>query len=110
MNNGSLTPVFNIRGMDFTESSTYTKFEIEDTANNRIKIAFNEETGIIYKDSSPELSTESIENAFGVVKIHTDKSEFNTIIGIKINIDENCKYTLLTKLKSLGVKGLFFVR
>lgn len=115
MNDGSLSSVFNIRGMYFTESNpSYTTFKIEeekDGVMQRLKIAFNEDTGIIYKsDGSSTESAENIENAFGVTRIHSTESEFDTIIGIKIGIDPECINTLLPHLKELNVKGLFFVR
>lgn len=115
MNDGSLSPVFNIRGMYFSESNLqYTQFNIEEKINNikqRIKIAFNEDTGIIYKSEGSASATENIENAFGVTRIHINESEFEKVIGIKIGVDPGCDLSnLLTHLKALNVKGLFFVR
>lgn len=120
MNDGSLSPVFNIRGKYFSnETLGYTKFAIykynkSTDQKERIKISFNEDTGIIYKgennDTNSSLVPESIENAYGVVRVHTNDSEFNHIIGIKISIDEEEKGLLLQELKKNNVKGLFFVR
>ena len=115
MNDGSLSPVFNIRGMYFSESNpSYTSFKIEEEREGiiqRLKISFNEDTGIIYKsDGSTTNATEIIENAFGVTRIHIGESEFERVIGIKIGIDSECTSTLLPHLKALNVKGLFFVR
>lgn len=114
MNDGSLSPVFNIRGMYFSESNpSYTSFKIEEEREGilqRLKIAYNEDTGIVYKSDGSTEATENIENAFGVTRIHIDDSEFKRVIGIKISIDPECVSSLLPHLKALNVKGLFFVR
>ena len=92
MTDGTLSPVFNIRGKYFQENSEeniYSTFNIYDENHNRLKITFNEETGIIYKegDTSEEVK-EWVENAFGTIRIHTSNSEFHRILGIKIYIDD----------------------
>lgn len=114
MNDGSLSPVFNIRGMYFSESNpSYTSFKIEEEREGimqRLKIAYNEDSGIVYKSDGSTEATENIENAFGVTRIHIDDSEFDKVIGIKIGIDPECVDSLLPHLKALNVKGLFFVR
>lgn len=114
MNDGSLSPVFNIRGMYFSESNpSYTSFKIEEERKGimqRLKIAYNEDTGIVYKSDGSTESAENLENAFGVTRIHISDSEFDKVIGIKIGIDPDCIDTLLSHLKALNVKGLFFVR
>lgn len=111
MNDGSLSPVFNIRGQYFKEStSEYTNFKVYDDGK-RAKITFNEDTGIVISEGS--LSPEqNIENVFGVVKIDIgNNSEFNNIIGIKIGVDNTDNTNDLKKaLKDANVKGLFFVR
>lgn len=114
MNDGSLSPVFNIRGMYFSQdSSNYTQFKIseeKDGIQQRVKIAFNEDTGVLYKSGSSSDSAENLENAFGVTRVHINESEFQNIIGIRIDIDSSCKQDLLPALQKLNVKGLFFVR
>ena len=72
MNNGTLSPVFNIRGAFFqTYDQEYSKFDIyttEDGKKVRNYITYNEDTGIIYKstkkdkdaeDSEPQEATEA---------------------------------------------------
>ena len=111
MNNGTLSPVFNIRGMFFTKyDQTYTKFEIykEQTRNY---ITYNEETGIIYETnkSSTDEKSQQLENVYGVVRIESGKgSEINNVIGIKIEIDD--KENLFKELNKYQIKGYFFVR
>lgn len=115
MSNGTLSPVFNIRGMFFTdESQTYSNFNVYNTIDEvttRNYITYNEDTGIIYKsvDSDQGASQESLENVFGVVRIESGlKSEINNVIGIKVEMDD--KETLLQELKKYQIKGYFFVR
>ena len=118
MSNGTLSPVFNIRGMFFTNyDQSYSKFNIYNTVNEtstRNYITYNEDTGIIYKsannnqDESQETS-ESLENVFGVVRIESGlNSEINNVIGIRIEIDD--KETLFQEFKKYQIKGYFFVR
>ena len=126
MNNGTLSPVFNIRGMFFQNNNDkYSEFNIYN-GDNRNYITYNEETGIIYinnksntEDDSTEssstknLSTESpsnqLENIYGVVRIESgEDSEINSIIGIKIEIDD--KEKLFQELNKYQIKGYFFVR
>jgi hypothetical protein len=47
LSNGSLSPVFNIRGMWENGSSGYNKFNVYEE-NNRNYITYSEDTGIIY--------------------------------------------------------------
>ena len=118
MSNGTLSPVFNIRGMFFTDyNQSYREFNIYNTENKvvtRNYITYNEDTGIVYKSSSKEQNdsqetSESLENVFGVVRIESGlNSEINNVIGISIEIDD--KETLFQELKKYQIKGYFFVR
>ena len=118
MSNGTLSPVFNIRGMFFTDyNQSYSKFNIYNTENEvvtRNYITYNEDTGIVYKSSSKEQNdsqetSESLENVFGVVRIESgEESEINKVIGIRIEIDD--KETLFQEFKKYQIKGYFFVR
>lgn len=121
MSNGTLSPVFNIRGMFFTDyNQPYSEFNIYNTENEvvtRNYITYNEDTGIVYKSSSKEQNdsqetSESLENVFGVVRIEFgesgEESEINKVIGIRIEIDD--KETLFQEFKKYQIKGYFFVR
>ncbi len=106
LKNGILSPVFNIRGMYFDENSSYTNIPLYDDKKDRYYITSNEETGIIYDSNNKEL--ESLENAYGVVRIHTEGSELEHVIGIKITPQDS--ENLFTELRNQDVKGYFFVR
>ena len=113
MNNGSLSPVFNIRGAFFNVLDySYSKFKVYNTVNDqevRNYITYNEDTGIIYKESEESPSTEALENAYGVVRIESGlSSEINNVIGIKITFDD--REALFTELRKYNIKGYFFVR
>ena len=116
---GTLSPVFNIRGMWEQEGckGDYSKFDIfkKDSNTDRNYIAYNEETGIVYKDTASNTkSSESFENVFGVLRIHHDLSELENVTNIKITIDKgesgNEDSVLFEQLKKYNVKGYFFVR
>lgn len=123
MDNGTLSPVFNIRGMYFNENSAdegYTEFKLytkEDEDNENSKpvrnyVTFNEETGIVYKDDAGASTNEFLENAFGVVRVYSKENELTHIRGIKVDLvlDEDDKKVFFQELKKCNVKGMFFVR
>lgn len=108
---GSLSPVFNVRGrdniQDFTDiASAYNDIPIYDSITKERKyIVFDEETSIMENNKSP------LENTKGVIRINEDfvNSNFknSSVIGISISADK----TVLEELKRQhGVKGFFFVR
>lgn len=115
LNNGTLSPVFNIRGMYFNENDAeYTDFPIlqkNGDKQSRLYISSNEDTGIIYKngtDASTE-ATESLENIYGVLRIETGlKQEISNVIGIQIDIQY--RDALFQELRKHNIKGYFFVR
>lgn len=69
--------------------------------NKRTYIQYNESTGII------EDAANSLENIYGVTRIHIKDNEFSNIIGINI---QSLYSDITTKLQELGIKGYFFVR
>lgn len=69
--------------------------------NKRTYIQYNESTGII------EDAANSLENIYGVTRIHIKDNEFSNIIGINI---QSLYPDITTKLQELGIKGYFFVR
>lgn len=112
LKNGTLSPVFNIRGMYFNEKDTeYTNFPVLQKNGDRIYISSNEDTGIVYKegtDASTE-ATESLENIYGVVRIETGlNQEISNVIGVQIDIQD--RDTLFQELRKHNIKGYFFVR
>lgn len=119
MSNGTLSPVFNIRGAFFNDyEQQYNNFRIYNTVDGqeiRNYITYNEDTGIIYKSSEEEGetrdidSTESLENVYGVVRIESgEDAEINNVIGIRIEIDD--KERLFQEFGKYDIKGYFFVR
>lgn len=102
MTDGSLSPVFNIRGCfdpsKITLENPYKGFSIG------TKISYDETTGIISETSS--------ENAYGVIRITSGENELNHIFGIKVELDPSIEEvsTLKEELRKNNVKGYFFVR
>ena len=118
MSNGSLSPVFNIRGMFFTENTQeYTNIPIYNN-DSRNYIAYDDTTGIIYKSTEGQeeneennklQSLESLENVYGIVRIESGLySEIDNVVGIKIEIND--KERLFKELAKYKIKGYFFVR
>ena len=115
MNSGSLSPVFNIRGGN--GSGEYMEFPVYSN-NARNYITYNEETGILYQEISSDSEdsenqqnsnySTTLENAFGVFKIHASDSELNHIFGIQIKVQES-DY-VFEILRRYNIKGYFFVR
>lgn len=115
LKNGTLSPVFNIRGMYFNEKDTeYTNFPVlqkKGDKQSRLYISSNEDTGIVYKDGNDASTeaTESLENIYGVVRIETElNQEISNVIGIQIEIQD--RDTLFQELRKHNIKGYFFVR
>lgn len=113
MNDDTLSPVFNIRGLYFDKNQfSYNTYKVyKNDRVTRDKIIYNEDSGLIYKSESSEesKSSESLENVFGVVRIDTERScEIDRIIGIKIDIDD--RENLFKELRKHNIKGYFFVR
>lgn len=112
LNNGSLSPVFNIRGRYLTKNDEgYTKFSLGDT------ISYNETSGRIYNsteisDTNKSYTNINNENAFGVLRIYSSESELQGIRGIKITLKLDTEEVkgFQEKLEECNVKGFFFVR
>lgn len=109
LNDNTLSPVFNIRGTYFNDNVEWTN-NISNISyskqrpyngDQRIYIQYNESTGIL------EDAATSLENIYGVTRIHINTDEFYNIIGINI---KSLYKDLTTKLQKLGIKGYFFVR
>lgn len=120
MQDGTLSPVFNIRGKYFkNDLNSYIEFPIKNNDGSRNYIISDETTGIIYYEASNNDNTsaqdqnidasETLENVYGVLRIDIgSKNEFKHVIGIRIDIQD--KDTLYTELSNLNIKGFFFVR
>ena len=108
LNDGSLSPVFNIRGTsELTEDIQYKNIDLYKN-NERNYIVYNEETYII-EDAEAEL-----ENVKGVIRIKKSSDDYNDkIYGIKISVQQNelNEKGVLDILKNdLKIQGFFFVR
>ena len=111
LNDNTLSPVFNIRGTYFDDTVNWDKQQshikyndmrpYDSITNKRTYIQYNESTGII------EDAANSLENIYGVTRIHIKDNEFSNIIGINI---QSLYTDITTKLQELGIKGYFFVR
>lgn len=130
LQDNSLSPVFNIRGINkLNTETTYTEIPVYKNENedSRIYISSNEETGELITPT-PDTEEEppaytvnaasSLENIWGVVRLAQDQgqAEISYINGIKIQLaDSNSEYIngipdTIQSLKNLGIKGFFFVR
>lgn len=103
LNDGTLTPVFNVRGIKEIQDSIekYTKFNYSE---DRVYITYNEETNIILSTDNTELQ----ENCKGVVRF-PEKFD-DKIYGISFDLLERDREDILTDLENLGIRGYFFVR
>lgn len=105
LNDGNLSPVFNIRGSLSKEPTMLFKNTEYKTLEDYLKkevIKFDEDTGLIE-------NAEDGENAFGVSQF-TCKDEFQTILGVQITIDTSDINKFKEVLKNNNIKGFFFVR
>lgn len=116
--NNTLTPVFNVRGINNLNSDnsyTYVPIYAKDgnnTTNIRSYIQYNESTFLIEtsKESEDKIgkkAIEDLENAKGVVHINATANDKQQIIGIKFEIDQEALDYLISELQ---IKGFFFVR
>ena len=114
LNDGTLTPVFNVRGIkDIPEASMirdrlgkYSEFDFIDNDKNRTYITYNEETNIILSNEG-KASTD-LENCKGVISF--PESSSNDIYGIQFKLPSEQKNDIIKKLQELNVRGYFFVR
>lgn len=113
LNDGTLTPVFNVRGIkDIPEASMvqdelgkYSEFGFIDK-ENRTYITYNEETNIIL--SKEGKASTDLENCKGVISF--PESSSNDIYGIQFKLPSEQKNDIIKKLQELNVRGYFFVR
>ena len=116
-NDGSLSPVFNVRGITQLpeDTSAYSEHPLyEGSKENRIRkyIAINEQTNELIRDA---IKDTNVENCKGVVKF-PESSNFDIYkihFGIAASkaVDRASEgENIVEKLKELGIKGYFFVR
>lgn len=109
LNDGSLSPVFNIRGTGELKETTnvYKDSPLYTTINGQQKrqyLLYNEETNII------EDAQSKLENVKGVIKIKSAEGNDanNKIYSIRIEIQQ--QDTIKTILSNMKIQGFFFVR
>lgn len=115
LNDGTLTPVFNVRGIeetpidDETFKEYYTKTPFVDDKEKEIRqyIAYDETTNILLFANNQSQDNKQ-QNCKGVIKIPESKSL--DILGIKFVLHDDHKADILQALEKLGIKGYFFVR
>ena len=98
-NSGDLSPVFNVRGINILNNNTKFNHYPLYIENSRNYIPVDEHS----------FNLPNGENTKGVVKIEYKDTFSDTAIkpcGIKFSATEDVK----KELKTLGIKGLFFVR
>ena len=104
LNDGSLSPVFNIRGTgSLVQNTQYSNIPVYN-GQNRNYVNYDEQTKIISS------ATSNLENVKGVVKIEPIPGEMNNkIYSISIQVQHfaDVKEYLYDKLK---IQGFFFVR
>ena len=106
LNDGSLSPVFNIRGTGALTSSTTYKDDFIKTGDplKRKYLLYDEETNII------EDAVAVLENVKGVVKISPDLQDVNNkIYAIDISLQQAEDVMRILK-DELKIQGFFFVR
>ena len=110
LKDGTLSPVFNVRGKDLSKDTTVEtwKSTYVFSNGNRAYIEYDE-YGYIDKNNN-------YENAKGVIKFPEYSRNTYQIYGIKFKFDfiqddeEKNQINFIDYLKSLGIKGYFFVR
>lgn len=113
----SLSPVFNIRGIEkLASDTTYSTIPLYNNNNNRNYIVTEEDTYKIVTDSSSYEqvdakdiipSGKNLENSKGVVSLNGTGYDTHKVLGIDIKTNQEVIDYLKNKLK---IKGLFFVR
>ena len=108
LNDFSLSPVFNIRGIDLSKQTTFAPYKVYDTSNERVYIEYNQDGYIP--------GTTVFENSKGVIKVpklDVIKSDGIYPLGIKFKFQQSTGSThdvdVLTELKKY-TKGFFLVR
>lgn len=117
LNDGSLSPVFNVRGCrkltkdveQYSEFTLYRQDDKKQDTTDRQYVTYDEQTyNIIAGD---KVSTD-LENCKGVVTFPPDSDAEFQVYGIKFNIGKDGAEEQKIKkyLQDLGIKGYFFVR
>lgn len=105
-NDGSLSPVYNVRGIQSLPSEEDTKIYhsfVFKQDGRRVNIPVNEETNLLIVENN----TDNPENSKGVVKIPESGSTDIYSIGFKIDSESA---EIINHLKTLGIRSFFFVR
>lgn len=102
----TLTPVFNIRGINnLSEKTKFTKYSPTDGSGNRQFIDINENTHLLVTGN-----TQQLENSKGVIRLHSvEEREYNPVYGIKFELCASNRKDILDELSKV-CKGYFFVR
>lgn len=116
LNNNTLSPVFNTRGI-FT--GTYSEPAFYDDDGKRSYISYNEQNYLVSNEDNKSNSSDNVEdqvsdleNVKGVFYTHdtdTDTEDaFNQLYKIKFTIQHQDE--VIKELKKLGIRGFFIVR
>lgn len=111
MSDNSLSPTFNIRGKNALTSdrNQYTSIPVYKADGTRSYVSSDETNGVIIKtEHYTPISSASIENVWGIVKLQQESNDSTTIYGLRINIDH--EVDVMKQMKKYGIKGFFFVR
>ena len=104
LSNNSLSPVFNIRGIDkLNTNPSYTLQQLLDGSKIQ-QLSIEEETYQILGENSKNTN---LENSKGVIHLEGDSSNTQKIFGIGIKTDAD---TIKYLKNTLNIKGFFFVR
>lgn len=110
-NDNTLSPVFNIRGIEelTIDDSKFTTYPFFNQTNSRNYIAYDDETNILIPEQNSDKDKLTlIQNCKGVVKFPDNSDAINKVFGIKFKLTD---FELLRKeLLKLGIQGFFFVR
>ena len=105
LKNNSLSPVFNIRGINnINANTTFTEYDLYNN-EDRQYIQLNESTNLLGSN------TANLENDKGVIRFDVKGANENQVLGLKIklnvkNADKNNFNSLIKKY----CNGFFFVR
>lgn len=102
-NNNTLSPVFNVRGIDnLSKNNDYSNLQVLDESGDVNEVVYDEDTFFL----TGRNSAVNKENIKGVIRFNVGEYNFEDIIGIKFRTNSE----VIDKLKELNIKGFFFVR
>ena len=114
LKDGTLSPVFNVRGKDLSdESDLGEEQDTESVWKNTPMFKEGDRTYIEYDEYGYIDKSNNYENAKGVIKLPEYSRDKYQIYGIQFKfcfVYEGHKVSLTEHLKSLGIKGYFLVR